>query len=353
MNGQAIRGHMKRKTLFFLLLCVTVPFAWIILLHSQDAPGRGLQLLQSAHHVSDLTQLLPYSIQASIVLDPGMVNEKKGQITIYRDHERSRTELQVEDYREIRTTLGNKLHIWRSTQFPLPALSHLTETDFFVWDRLAKDGNARMGGVSRKKVRNAPADCFEVLGDQSHRRHRLCFDPARKVLLETLELQFALEFSDYTAVDQVLFPRKIIMSKETQQSERPILVFENIQVRKASFTANSFVIPQPSLEFETCDKMQPAKSLTMPLPRFPSQVMRGNAVGVTSVNAYGIIDKEGKLGNIKVFSSDEQVIQPVLDALKKWRYSPAMCGSSPVATEEEVVFPFSESGIMDDRPLRP
>jgi hypothetical protein len=333
---------MKTKILFFLLPCVVVLCTFASLLRAQSAPlPDARQLLQGAHEVSGLTQVLPYSVHAAIVINPGESNEKKGQITIYRDQDRSRTDLQVEEYREIKVTLGNKLYIWRSTPAPVPALGRLAETDH-TWDRLAEDGEAKLGDVSRKKVQNTSAVCFEVKGEQ--RRH-LCFDPARKVLLENLDQRVAVQFTDYTALDQLLLPRKITVLAELEKSEKPILVLQDIDVQKARFAATSFSVPEHSMEFETCEKMQPAKPLQTPRPEFGNQLVRKYlGAGVPSVNVYGIIDKDGNLQNIKILSSDAEVQQSIREALKKWRYSPAMCGSSPVAAEKEIQVPFSDFG---------
>ena len=50
-----------------------------------------------------------------------------------------------------------------------------------------------------------------------------------------------------------------------------------------------------------------------------------------------------------MLTADPEIQQPILEALKKWRYSPAMCGTSPVATEKEIqVSLFGGFGGGDD-----
>src|ERR1051326_5874887 len=172
---------------------------------ADDSRPEAKQLMLSAHQASDLTPLLPYQLQARIVINPGTENEKKGVITIYRDHNQSRSDLRVQDYQEIKVVRGNKLYIYRSTPLPVPQLGRLANIDHY-WDKLREDGDAKLGDVSHKKVQNAAADCFDVKGQQ---RHRLCFDPARKVLLEIMDQRRATEFTGYTDVDGHLFPGKI------------------------------------------------------------------------------------------------------------------------------------------------
>ncbi len=308
-------------------------------LPAQDSPADARQLLQSAHEVSGLTPLLPYELHAVVVINPGAPNEKKGTIVIYRDQGRSRTDLQVEDYREAKITLAGKLYVARSTPMPIPGLGRLAETDR-AWDRMAEDGDAKLSDVSHKKAQNVPSNCFEVKGPD---KHRLCFDPARKVLLQKMDQHFATEFSDYSAVggSQTLFPHKMTVLAELEKSEKPVMIVQEIEVRHVRFADNAFAVPQHSLEFEACENLQPAKPLQSPRPDFGQSVIRRN-IAAGSVNVYGIVDKEGKVQNVQVLSSDADVQQAVREALKQWRYSPAMCGSTPVATEREIQIPFFE-----------
>jgi len=329
---------MKCAKLLLLLACAA---CCTPLLFAQDAPPDARQLLQSAHEVSGLASVVPYELRANVVINPGTPNEKKGRIVIYRDKDRSRTDLQVEDYREVKVTLGNKLYVARSTPMPIPGLGRLTETDH-AWDRLSEDGAAKLGDVSHKKVQNVQANCFDVKGPA---KHRLCFDPAKKVLLENLDQRLAVELSDYAAVSdsQNLFPRRITVLLELEKSEKPVLIIQEIEVLRALFPANAFAVPEHSMEFDACENMQPAKLLESPRPDFGQSVVRRN-MAAGAVNVYGIIDKEGKVQNVQVLSSDADVQKDVREALKKWRFSPAMCGSTPVATEREIQIPFFDFG---------
>jgi hypothetical protein len=311
---------------------------------ADDARPEAKQLLVSAHEASDLSAILPYELHGTVVINPATSNEKKGYITIYRDHERMRSELRVEDYQEIQLVRGGKLYIYRSTPLPVPLLNWLSETDHY-WDKLAEDGDARTSDVARKKVQNQAANCFDVKGEQ---RHRLCFDPERKVLLESMERQRAIEFSNYSEVDGHLFPKKITVLLELATKETPILTVEDIQVIKAQFAPTAFVVPPHAMEFDTCENKQPAKPLQTPRPEFSPMAARRNAAVSPTIHVYGIIDKDGNLQNVKMLTTDAELQQPILEALKKWRYTPAMCGASPVASEKEIEIPlfggFGESG---------
>jgi hypothetical protein len=331
---------MKTKTPFPLWLCVVVYLVLgSLLAQESSAVPDAKTLLQKAHEVSGPSLLLPYEMHAAVVINPGAPTEKHGRITIYRDKDRSLTDLQVEDYRETKLTLGNKLYITRSAPFPVPGLGRLAESDH-AWDRLTEDGEATLGNISHKKVQNITVDCFDVKGQQ---KHRLCFDAARNVLIENLDQQHAFEFSDYQASGRQFFPHKITVLLELEKSELPVLSIQEIDVQKAHFAETAFAIPEHALELDTCDAMVPAKPLQTPRPSFGMTVVRRNAEAKV-VRVYAIANKDGSLENVKILSSDPEVRQAVLEVIPKWRYSPAKCGSSPVAAEQEIQIPFSDMG---------
>lgn len=320
--------HNCRFLFSFLLLA-----AGASMLCAQDVRPEAKQLLQSAHQASGLS--VPYKMQANVIINPGTPNEKKGSITIYRDHGRSMTDLHVEDYREIKMVLGSKLYVYRSTPYPIPQLGKLADTDH-TWDKLADDGDTKLGDVSKKKVQNQQANCFEVKGEQ---HHRLCFDPEQNTLMESLDQQHAIEFTNYAAQDGHFFPTKITVVLELERQEKPVLLIENIEIHKTEFTDKAFTLPPHPLEFDTCDNLEPAKPLQTPPPDFSESEMRKNGAVSPIVNIYGIVNKDGRLENIKILTSDAELQQTILEALKKWRYTPAMCGATPVASEKE--FPVS------------
>jgi TonB family protein len=333
---------MKNRTLFLLWMCVVVCLIVAVPLLAQEnanAAPDAKAVLEKAHEVSGPSLLLPYEMHAAVIINPGTPGEKKGRIKIYRDKDRSLTELTVEDYRETRLTLGNKLYITRSLPYPIPGLARLAETDH-TWDRWAEDNEAALGNVSHKKVQNTAADCFDVKGQV---KHRLCFDASRNVLLENLDQQWVYEFQDYQAAGQQLFPHKITVLLELEKSELPVLSIQEIEVQKAQFTDATFAIPDHALQLDTCEAMVPAKQLQAPRPEFGMSVSRRNAEAKV-VRVYAIVNKEGNLENVKVLSGDPDVRQAVLEVTNKWRYTPAMCGTSPVAAEQEITIPFSERG---------
>jgi len=289
------------------------------------------ELLEAAHQASGLAKITPYQMTANVVVNPVAPTPVKGRITVYRDKDRSRYELQLEDYREVKVFLGGKLYVARSLPYPVPGLKLLRDVDH-TWDKLADEGDAKLGDVQHKKVQHVPADCFEVKNEQ---KERLCFDPARKVLLESMDQHNAVEFSDYTPVGHQLIPRKITVLLELPTEERPVMTLDNIQVTEAQFEGGVFAIPEHAQEFDACENLQPAKAVRAPAPEFSPTVQRRNMASPV-IHVYGIVDKDGNLQNPMVLSSDAEVRSSTLEALKKWHYTPATCGTTPVASEQEI-----------------
>jgi TonB family protein len=332
------RNRFAAFAVLFVCLCFMAS-----LVHADDSSPEAKQLLQASHDASAPDPLQPYQLHGTVITNPGAPNEKKGHVLIFRDHDRWRTEFQIEDIAEVKLNLGTKLYVWRSTPMPIPSLGRLAETDH-AWDMLTDDGAAKLSDVSKKKLHDQPVDCFEV---KSGQKHRLCFDPERKVLLENLDQGKAIEFTDYTEVDHHFFPGKITVLLELPQSEKRVLVIQDIKVSKAQFTENSFAIMPRAAEFDTCTNMQPAKPLQTPRPEFSPMAAQKSMRSSPVVAVYGIVDKDGNLTNVKILNSDPEIQKPILEIVKKWRYTPAMCGSSPVASEKEISVPLFGGGGGD------
>src|SRR2546423_12105855 len=94
-----------------------------------DDASAARDLLLASHEASALAKVMPYEFRATVTINPGDPNQKKGQIVIYRDKDRSRSDLQVEGYREVMLSLGTKLYFVLSAPFPVPVLGRLHVID--------------------------------------------------------------------------------------------------------------------------------------------------------------------------------------------------------------------------------
>src|SRR5215475_15485997 len=104
---------MRMASLILLLL---IP-GQVVPGFAQESSPTPQQLIELARKASDLTEIGSYRLQANVVLfflGPKTSKEVKGQITVFRDKDRYRSELQMGDFHESRLIKDNTLYIGRS-----------------------------------------------------------------------------------------------------------------------------------------------------------------------------------------------------------------------------------------------
>jgi len=302
------------------------------------------QLIQFVNDVSDLSRIGGYEVSAVVVIGPGTHQEKRGQISIYRDKDRFRSELVLEQYHQVRLILGNKLYIWRSSLADLGPLARVNLFDRSWQLKSHSILNGKFGKVSAKKISGKDAYCFDTKGDSiSHTR--FCVDAVQRFLLFRDSDFEKTEYSNYSSIEERQFPGEITVRSQG----KVVLAFTDIQVRKAEFSAASFAVPSRSMELETCDDVAPPKAIDVSLPT--SWRGRGGQISV-----FGIVEKDGSFRDAKIVlrDPDSSTEKAFLDAARKWRYSPAMCGSTPVAYEMHTMFGMSSAIVTTvfPRPVR-
>jgi TonB family protein len=79
-------------------------------------------------------------------------------------------------------------------------------------------------------------------------------------------------------------------------------------------------------------------------PVYPKLAREAELEGTVAVNIW--VDKQGKVRDVKVLKSTSEIfVQPVIDAVKQWQFSPAMMKNGPVAVWVAVPFRFSLEDI--------
>src|SRR5689334_20156656 len=173
---------MRTFSALFLL-----SFVLTICSNAQDNPSPE-QVVQAAHQLADLSQNGPYVLTATVVVNAGSPGkETSGRLTIYRDHDHSRAELQIAGYDEVRVAVGDK-HYIAIEQYLLftTGLERFDQS----WDPLEWEGglSGRKAwyGEPKKETRDGgEAWCF----DQHTRpgvqgKTEICIGASPQVLLE-------------------------------------------------------------------------------------------------------------------------------------------------------------------------
>jgi len=90
-------------------------------------------------------------------------------------------------------------------------------------------------------------------------------------------------------------------------------------------------LPPPRLVDEslTCEVLQQPQLVHREQPRYPADLVRFQGSGEVVVEV--LVTREGAIRDPRVVrASDPRFIDPVLTAVRRWRYSPATCDGVPV-----------------------
>ena len=82
----------------------------------------------------------------------------------------------------------------------------------------------------------------------------------------------------------------------------------------------------------------PAKLLRAVQPIYPPDAMRNYITGDVRIEAE--VDKQGRIGAMKVLLGPKQFRQVAMDALQQYEYAPATQGGKPVASKVTVTIKF-------------
>jgi TonB family protein len=305
----------------------TLLFACIILTSSgtllAQEPPILQQLLDDTRKLSNLAPLQPYVLRAGVIAYPGVKEkERTGQLTIYRDRNRSRLELSLGNAQEIRVVLGDKQYISPETAF-FPATRLATfESTWLPPDR------PPAGAPRQLAKRPAGQDAWCVgLQEGSHWR-RLCFD-SNQPLLRSVETGVeTAAFSNYAAVGPLWFPgRAVILHQDSTPVE-----LHDVQIIPGPLAPALFDVPAGSIEIETCRNLQAAKATYHFEPQYPESESKRKRNGAVFLSV--VVDKEGKLIAARVMdATSEAFARQSLQAVHKWKFQPALCGDRPVNQE--------------------
>ena len=139
-----------------------------------------------------------------------------------------------------------------------------------------------------------------------------------------------LELLDYAAFEQRYFPTHMIF----RRSDGVALEVKDITIGKADLNRDVFTPPSGVPGMDTCDDPVPPARVKDAIPQIPRGEL--SRLGSADVYLYGIVGTDGAVHNLAVeFSPHESFTESAIDAVKQWRYTPAMCGDKAVPMETE------------------
>ena len=259
---------------------------------AMQSPQTPQQLVELSRRVSDLSEVGPYQLQGTVVLNTGTSNEVSGSINILRDKELYHSDLKLTGYRETRWIKEHTLYIARSQPIPLPNVLLLRQLDRLWRANVVPDGIKALK-QSKEKDHGKQLDCFE--SSQVDWRNKFCFDFATSVLVRAKGLEFHdVEFQDLGTFEQKYFPRRVIV----RERDRTVLEVRDIAISKAKFTADMFDPPKGATGAPTCDELNPPRKIKDANPGIPFDDLRRIGSGI--VYLYGLVATDGSVRNISV-----------------------------------------------------
>jgi len=307
--------------------------------YAEDRAPTAQQIIDAAHLKSDLAGNAPYVLTGRVVVNPGEKNEQTGRVTIYRDRDRSRVDLQLGNYSETRISVGDRRYIPRGKHLlNTMGLPDLDES----WDpgrppRFATDSAYKFGKVKKTTINSRPAWCFDKTRQEGH--DRLCFGADSSALIsENSGVDDHHEYLDYTSLGQQVFPRLVKIRK---QWTFPLEV-RDIAVSRESLDDKLFSIPPDTIEVGNCKNIRPPQAVSTPEPDFPVSASRENKQVMLLLSA--IVNKEGRVEEIEVLNPGSDGFDaPARDAVRNWKFKPATCGGQPVNMEMSLEISFKRN----------
>jgi len=97
--------------------------------------------------------------------------------------------------------------------------------------------------------------------------------------------------------------------------------------------------PKGAIERRQCSDMKHAVPIKTPEPMYPESASQNKLMGDTAVAMTVLTD--GSVTDIRLTgTATRSMDDATLQALKGWKFKPAMCGSEPVVSDLEVVVSF-------------
>ncbi|HZU33103.1 MAG TPA: hypothetical protein VFB79_18450 [Candidatus Angelobacter sp.] len=260
-----------------------------------------------------------------MILAPGGKDERSGTITIYRNQNQYRSEIELSGYRRIWLRLDNRVYVANSSPLAFLGLESDLENS---WREtiLVNTQEIKFRHESRKNTMGGDVWCIDEAGGDYTPMH-LCFDTSSQTMLSKTYGEDRYEFSDFQVLEGKKYPGNIRRFRQGKLA----LEMRNLHAETGVLPEDAFQVPKESLQFETCENVVPPKLTSSPT-LFPPRTFVGKSL---KIFIYGIVAEDGSFTHVLVASvpRNPDLVKLVKDKVEQRRFTPAMCGPKPVATE--------------------
>lgn len=290
-------------------------------------------LLENAREQADLFggQAPPFVLEADFMIQVNV--PVQGHLQIHWGGKNSwRMEVTTPIYQETEVRDGEMDYAVRSIPFEPLRMQQLIDLLHFV--NHARD-------VDVEKVKQTKDDgiaemCFRVhLKQYQNSKRVICVDMAsgsirreqHVILVDTKE---TTEFRNSIGIGKLQFPGKLVLI----QNGSRIVDITVTKLEAAPFESAFLTPPANAIMRRKCDGLKHAVPITMPPPTPPEGTHGIQSGGDTTVEMTILTD--GSVGAVYLLAKSTHILdEAVIQAAKQWRFKPAMCGDTPVVSDEQ------------------
>jgi TonB family protein len=249
-------------------------------------------------------------------------------------------EVSLGSFHQLLVQKGDTLYTSRNSDFTPLRVSQVQD----LLNVFSNQGKSWEIKKSKEEVEDGAARrCFELRRSQrgSWNPERLvCFDPATMdVVSDDMKYDQEYrrkEFSGYQEFGEHRYPTRLTLFVNGS----PVVKVENVTLRQENLSEEAFSPEPGSIARRRCEGMQWPAGLKTPDPVYPKSAAQ-NRMGGTAVLAITVLP-DGSVTNINVLQSAGRTMdEAAQQAVGKWKFKPAMCGSEAITADIQIEVNFT------------
>lgn len=321
-------GHRFLVLLLFFAITSWPPAAAA----KDNKQQKGEALLARACEFSDLDSdgCSPFILKANLKVEEFQGATAEGIFFMAWASDRQwHEEVLLANYREVRVAAEGKGWRTRSLRYtPAPV-----ESIRFAVDpvrMLGLQGRLKIMSVREELAANERLTCVtERL--PGHVQQEACVDTSTGVLRWVQGLRRRIEYSDYTSYGAKLVPHTIrdTLDGKTTWQYQISRVTQDLGENPSSF----FTVPPGAQEWASC--VHPTKPDPVKISDAPRHLQPHPDLLVGQIEMLVEVGPEGRVHDIIALGSTSPTVgkAEIRNAIREWRFKPAMCGPVPVPSE--------------------
>jgi TonB family protein len=337
-----IRGQLNRW-IFSLVACFV--FQGAPVRAGGDESTQGQSLISHALDAEDLrgSRPMPIVLRAKIEVDEWKRGPARGDYAFTSGSQSQwREEINFGNYRRLR--IGDGEGYWQVREinyepeiiFQLDRLLHLKEA-------LTIGPKETLGKISNRRKGDMKLKCIVVVGLFGADR-TLCFDEATSALVS---IEYATRGSDPPDITRIVYDNfkkenGILLPYEirAEHERKPVITVKIEEFATTTLSAPLFNPPSGAERWPQCDDMVRAELLDKVSAIYPPESRANRESGRIAI--YGVVETDGSISHMTIVKQGPKSLErAAVEAVRQWRYKPAMCGSTPIRSETNVEVSFS------------